>query len=83
MVSIMARPTNRVRDKVPAEFGLTRDRVHRRGDRPAFAERRADRAEPDRDRSGQDRDRFDAHAHPLSMLPMPAPMNTVASTVKM
>ena len=83
MVSIMARPTNSVRDRNSGRLRLARDRVHRRGNRPAFAQPRADRTEPDRDRGGQDRNRFDAHAHPLSMLPMAAPMKTAASTVKM
>ena len=47
MVSIIARPTNKVRDKVPAELRLPGDRVHRGGDRPPFAESWPDRTERD------------------------------------
>ena len=59
MVSIMASPTNSVRDMRAGRLGLAGDRVHGGGDRATFAERRPDRAERHGHRCGENADDFD------------------------
>ena len=91
MVSIIARPTNKVRDMRPRGLRLAGDGVHRGGDRASFAERRADGAERYRHRGSEDADDLDP-VHGFMSFPVasrrlpsltPLPMNTMASTAKM
>ena len=56
MVSIMARPTNSVREMVLADFRLAGDGVHGGRYRAALGQRRADRAEGDRQSGRYDAD---------------------------